>query len=109
MITITDSAKKHIQHIAKNSNADTVIFGVQGGGCSGFMYIWNVANKSDLYQDSYEFYTITDDIFLAVDDISYSYVNDCEVDYVEDLTGSRLVVNNPHAVSSCGCGESITF
>ena len=106
-ITITESAKQKIQTIAENNGVDTVIFGVEGGGCSGFMYKWNVANSADL--EEYEFIDISDDIKLATDAMSYMYVQGCTIDYVEDLTGSRLIVNNPLAVSSCGCGESVAF
>ena len=106
-ITITDTAKQKIQAIAENNSVDTVIFGVEGGGCSGFMYKWNVANSADL--DEYEFIDISDTVKLATDSMSYMYVQGCTIDYVEDLTGSRLIVNNPLAVSSCGCGESVAF
>ena len=106
-ITITESAKQKIETIAKNNSVDTVIFGVEGGGCSGFMYKWNVANSKDL--EEYEFIDISNDVKLATDAMSYMYVQGCTIDYVEDLTGSRLIVNNPLAVSSCGCGESVAF
>lgn len=106
-ITITDKAKQRIQHIAENTGADTLIFGVEGGGCSGFMYKWEVADRKDL--TDYEFIEITDKINLATDNMSYMYVQGSTIDYIEDLTGSRLVVENPLAVSSCGCGESVAF
>ena len=106
-ITITNAAKQKIKTIAENNGVDTVIFGVEGGGCSGFMYKWNVANSVDL--EEYEFIDISDTVKLATDAMSYMYVQGCTIDYVEDLTGSRLIVNNPLAVSSCGCGESVAF
>ena len=106
-ITITDSAKQRIQYIAENNSVDTVIFGVEGGGCSGFMYKWEIANSADL-QD-YEYIDISDNVKLATDSMSYMYVQGSTIDYVEDLTGSRLIVTNPLAVSSCGCGESVAF
>ena len=106
-ITITETAKQKIKTIAETNNCDTVIFGVEGGGCSGFMYKWNVANSADL--EEYEFIDVSDAVKLATDSMSYMYVQGCTIDYVEDLTGSRLIVNNPLAVSSCGCGESVAF
>jgi iron-sulfur cluster insertion protein len=106
-IEITEKAKQKIKSIASGNNVDTVIFGVQGGGCSGFMYKWDIAN-SDSVTD-HEFIEVGDNIKLATDAMSFMYVQGCTIDYTEDLTGSRLVVNNPLAVSSCGCGESITF
>ena len=106
-ITITDSAKQKIQNIAKINECDTVIFGVEGGGCSGFMYKWDVANRADL--EEYEYIDINENIKLATDNMSYMYIQGCTIDYIEDLTGSRLIVNNPLAVTSCGCGESVGF
>jgi len=106
-ITITDKAKQKIQTIADNNSVDTVIFGVEGGGCSGFMYKWDVANSADLVE--YEFIDISDNVKLATDSMSYMYVQGSTIDYVEDLTGSRLIVTNPLAVTSCGCGESVGF
>ena len=106
-ITITDKAKQKIISIALNASVDTVIFGVQGGGCSGFMYKWDIGNSKELHDC--EFIDIDNGIKLATDSMSYMYVQGSTIDYVEDLTGSRLVVDNPLAVSSCGCGESITF
>jgi len=47
-ITITEKAKQKISTIANSNSVDTVIFGVEGGGCSGFMYKWDVANSADL-------------------------------------------------------------
>ena len=108
-MNITDNAKKHLEKIANNNSADTVVFSVKGGGCSGFMYDWQVNNREDINEDVHEFVKIKEGLYLAVDDISWTYVCDCEIDYVEDLTGSSLVVNNPLAAGACGCGESITF
>lgn len=106
-ITITDSAKQKIKSIAESNGVDTVIFGVEGGGCSGFMYKWDIANSADL--NDYEYIDINNNIKLATDSMSYMYVQGCTIDYVEDLTGSRLIVSNPLAVTSCGCGESVGF
>lgn len=107
-IVITDKAKIKIQTIAESNGVDVVIFGVEGGGCSGFMYKWNLANSVDLDED-WQYINISDTVKLATDSMSFMYVQGCTIDYVEDLTGSRLVVNNPLAVSSCGCGESVAF
>jgi len=106
---ITNKAKQHIEYIANNQSKDTVVFSVVGGGCSGFMYDWGVNNRSEMNEDVYIFQEITEGLYLAVDDMSWQYVENCQVDYVEELTGSSLVVNNPLAVAACGCGESITF
>ena len=106
-ITITDKARAKIRTIADSNGVDTVIFGVEGGGCSGFMYKWDVANSADLVD--YEYIDIDDSVKLATDSMSYMYIQGCTIDYSEDLIGARLIVHNPLAVTSCGCGESVGF
>ena len=106
-VTITEKAKQKIKSIAFANDVDTVIFGVEGGGCSGFMYKWDIDKSENIL--NHEFIEIGDGIKLATDSMSFMYVQGCTIDYIEDLTGSRLVVNNPLAVSTCGCGESVTF
>ena len=106
-ITITDRARQKIRSIADTNGVDAVIFGVQGGGCSGFMYKWDVANSADI--SDCEFVDIDDTVKLATDSMSYMYIQGCTIDYSEDLIGARLVVHNPLAVTSCGCGESVGF
>jgi len=106
-ITITEKAKEKIVSIATSNNKDTVVFGVKGGGCSGFMYYWDIANSEDLTE--VEFIQVSDSVKLATDFMSFMYVQGCTIDFEEDLTGSRLIVNNPLAVGGCGCGESVAF
>lgn len=107
-IVITEKAKNKLLKIADDNKCDTIIFGVQGGGCSGFMYKWDTKNSVDL-DEEWMYITIKEHIKLATDTMSFMYVQGSTIDYVEDLTGSRLIVDNPLAVSSCGCGESINF
>jgi iron-sulfur cluster assembly protein len=45
-------------------------------------------------------------ITVLVDEMSIGYINGSEVDYVDSLMGAGFTVNNPNAVSSCGCGHS---
>ena len=77
---------------------------VQGGGCSGFSYGFTLdEEKSD---DDLEFaYT---GFTVLVDAMSMSYLNEAEIDYKDDLYGSNFTINNPNAVSTCGCGSSFS-
>ena len=75
---------------------------IQGGGCSGFMYGFSLEedrNEDDAVVEN-------DGIKLVVDPLSYQYLAGAEVDYKEDLQGSRFVINNPNAATTCGCGSS---
>ncbi|QGG81083.1 iron-sulfur cluster insertion protein ErpA [Litorivicinus lipolyticus] len=77
---------------------------VTGGGCSGFQYGFtfdDAVNEDDTQ-------VAVDDVTVLVDPLSYQYLVGSEVDYKEGLEGSRFVVNNPNATSTCGCGASFT-
>ena len=78
---------------------------VTGGGCSGFSYGFTfdeeVAEDDALFE--------RDGVRLVVDALSYPYLEGASVDYLEDLQGSRFVVNNPNAESTCGCGNSFAI
>jgi iron-sulfur cluster insertion protein len=78
---------------------------VEGGGCSGFTYKFmfdEIIAEDDTV-------TETDGVKLLVDPISFQYLSEAEIDYSEGgLSGSRFVIKNPNAKSTCGCGESFT-
>jgi iron-sulfur cluster insertion protein len=78
---------------------------VTGGGCSGFQYGFSfddqIAEDDTLAE--------CDGVRVAVDALSFQYLSGSEVDYLEDLSGSRFVVNNPNAETTCGCGSSFSI
>ncbi len=74
---------------------------VEGGGCSGFQYVWGLMNDNPDIKWSEPI----DDV-LVVDPLAELYILGSEIDYVTELGGSFLAVKNPTASSSCGCGES---
>ena len=77
---------------------------VQGGGCSGFQYVWDFKKNwpdvtwSEPYGDA-----------LVLDPMAEMYVAGCTIDYVTELGGAYLKVVNPNATASCGCGESFAI
>ena len=77
---------------------------VQGGGCSGFQYGFTFDEKVNDGDHQVEKNGVT----LVVDPMSYEYLMEAEVDYKESLEGSMFVINNPNAVSTCGCGSSFS-
>lgn len=77
---------------------------VQGGGCSGFQYGFTFDEKVNDGDHQVEKNGVT----LVVDPMSYEYLTEAEVDYKESLEGSMFVINNPNAVSTCGCGSSFS-
>ncbi|HDY98963.1 MAG TPA: iron-sulfur cluster insertion protein ErpA [Pseudomonas sabulinigri] len=77
---------------------------VTGGGCSGFQYGFTF--DDELAEDD----TIVEreGVKLIVDPMSFQYLAGSEVDYQEGLEGSRFVINNPNAATTCGCGSSFS-
>ena len=78
---------------------------VEGGGCSGFQYIFNFDTQKSNDDHSFE----KDGIVIIVDNISLELIKGGVLDYVEELIGSYFQVVNPNASSSCGCGTSFSI
>ena len=75
---------------------------VQGGGCSGFQYGFTFDESQN--EDDFDFNY--DTVKVLVDAMSMQYLQGAEIDYKEDIMGASFVINNPQAVSTCGCGSS---
>ncbi len=74
---------------------------VAGGGCSGLQYGMTL----DEEQEGDTVIPLSG-IKILVDEMSVGYIDGSEIDYVDSLMGAGFTVNNPNAVSSCGCGHS---
>ena len=75
---------------------------VQGGGCSGLSY-------GMMFEDNFYPQDVTveiEDVKLVIDPNSLAYMQGSEIDFVDSLMGGGFAINNPNAVSSCGCGHS---
>ena len=75
---------------------------VEGGGCSGFQYKFDLARSAEDADAVSE----TDGVSLVVDPVSLDLVAGSTVDYVESLGGAAFRVENPNAAAGCGCGSS---
>ena len=78
---------------------------ITGGGCSGFQYGFSFDEAAAEDDTAIE----RDGVTLLVDPMSFQYLVGSEVDYTEGLEGSRFVVNNPNATTTCGCGASFSI
>ena len=78
---------------------------VTGGGCSGFQYGFSF----DKSMDDEDTCVTENGANLVVDPLSLQYLAGSTIDYVEDLTGSKFIVKNPNAITTCGCGESFSI
>jgi iron-sulfur cluster assembly accessory protein len=103
VLSITPTAAEKVRELLEQENDPTLalrIF-VAGGGCSGLQYGMTLDEEQDgdtLIEQS--------GIKVLVDEMSLGYINGSQVDYVDSLMGAGFTVNNPNAVSSCGCGHS---
>lgn len=77
---------------------------VTGGGCSGFQYGFTFDEKVNDGDTTIN----KDEVTLVIDPMSLQYLVGGEVDYTEGLEGSRFLVNNPNATTTCGCGASFS-
>lgn len=102
MPTITPKAKIYITDTL--NPGEYFRFGVNGGGCSGFTYILDVDTK--ITDNDIKFSDLPPSI---VDEASIKYLYGCEIDLQDSAMNKMLVVKNPSAKASCGCGTSFAF
>lgn len=98
MITLTENARDYLSTTTKAHDKKYAYLAVNGGGCSGFQYEWNMTDDSKNN-------TLIENI-LVLDKTAEMFVIGCTVDYVKEFGGSYLKVINPNATAQCGCGES---
>jgi len=104
-ITLTESAAKRVAWIAARQSKPPILrLAVDGGGCAGFTYKFELAER----QEGDDAVAETDGVKLVVDPISLDLVRGSAVDFVEDLNGAAFKVLNPNAQSGCGCGSSFS-
>jgi iron-sulfur cluster insertion protein len=104
-ITLTPSAAKRVAWIAARQSKPAILrLAVDGGGCAGFTYKFELAEA----QSEDDSVAETDGVKLVVDPISLDLVRGSAVDFIEDLGGATFRVTNPNAASGCGCGSSFS-
>src|SRR5579885_3694995 len=103
IISMTPAAADKVRELLTQENDPELglrLF-VAGGGCSGLQYGMTL----DTTQDGDEIVEV-DGVRVFIDDMSAGYIMGSEVDYLDGLMGAGFTVNNPNAVSTCGCGHS---
>ncbi|QQF66649.1 iron-sulfur cluster insertion protein ErpA [Histophilus somni] len=106
-LTFTDAAANKVKTlISEEENTELKLrVYITGGGCSGFQYGFTFdekTNDGDLIVEN-------SGVKLVVDPMSLQYLVGGTVDYTEGLEGSRFIVNNPNASTTCGCGSSFSI
>ena len=101
-ITVTQNALNRINSVIEGEDASNFRVYVTGGGCSGFSYGFKFDKEIAFDDDVINFENFT----ILLDSMSYPYLFGSSLDYVEDLSGAKFIINNPNAKTTCGCGES---
>ncbi len=78
---------------------------VEGGGCSGFQYKFDMERA----QAEDDLVIARDGAVVLIDPVSLDYLAGSEIDFVDDLIGASFKINNPQAKASCGCGTSFSL
>ncbi|WP_269915438.1 iron-sulfur cluster insertion protein ErpA [Acinetobacter sp. HY1485] len=106
-LVITDNAAKKVRQLRDSEGNQALMLRVYvtGGGCSGFSYGFNFAETTNDDDAVFE----NGDVKTLVDSLSYQYLVGSVVDYIEGLEGSRFIVQNPNATTTCGCGSSFSI
>jgi len=106
-IDITESALLRIKDVMDSNNELGSKFRVYvtGGGCSGFQYGFKFDSEVAFDDDVIEY----DNFSILLDSMSYPYLFGSTLDFIEDLSGSKFIIENPNAKTTCGCGESFTI
>ncbi len=107
MINVSDTAATKITELLveeQKAGGGLRMF-VQGGGCSGFQYKFDVERA----QADDDLVIARDSAVVLVDPASVPFLAGSEVDFVDDLIGASFRVVNPNATASCGCGTSFSI
>ncbi len=103
LVNLTSIAAEKVRELLTQEDSTELglrVF-VAGGGCSGLQYGMTL----DEAQDGDEIFEAAG-VRILVDEMSSQYISGSEIDYVDSLMGAGFTVNNPNAVSTCGCGHS---
>jgi len=102
-LTLTLAAAERVGLIAGKQGRPAILrLSVEGGGCSGFQYKFDLADAAEAGDSVSE----TGGVKLVVDPVSLELIEGSTVDFVESLGGAAFKVENPQAASGCGCGSS---
>ena len=103
-ITLTQPAIDRVHEQRREKGRENLMLRVtvQAGGCSGFEYVFDL--DENINDDDQIF-----DGCVVIDGVSLSLLAGSEIDFVEELIGSDFKINNPNAVSGCGCGTSFAI
>jgi iron-sulfur cluster assembly accessory protein len=105
-LLLTERAARRINEIMAAEPAGSMLrISVNGGGCSGFQYAFDV----DRTRQDDDLVIEREGATVLVDQVSLQYMDGSVIDFVDDLIGQSFKIENPHATASCGCGTSFSL
>jgi len=105
-VTVSAAAAQRICDIGRAEGRPLMLrVAVDGGGCSGFQYRFDLVEGAELDDLRIE----RDGAAVLVDEVSLPLLKGSEIDFVDELAGAEFRVRNPNAKSSCGCGVSFSI
>lgn len=105
-VEVTASAAKRVAQILKSEAPGSALrVGVDGGGCSGFQYTFNIVQDAD----ADDLVLRRDGATVLIDPMSLELMKGSRIDFVDDLMGQAFKIHNPQATASCGCGTSFAL
>lgn len=104
-VVLTDRAARRVAKILSGESPGSALrVAVNGGGCSGFQYAFDITSERN-----------DDDLVIAregatvlIDSDSLAFLGGARIDFVDDLIGQAFKIDNPNATASCGCGTSFS-
>jgi iron-sulfur cluster assembly accessory protein len=104
-VIVTERAARRIGEILQSDPGAMLRVSVEGGGCSGFQYRFDV----DRAKTDDDVIIARDGVTVLIDSVSMQFLAGSQIDFVDDLIGASFKINNPQAKTSCGCGTSFSL
>jgi len=105
-IVLAASAAKRLAKLGAAEGKTLMLrVAVDGGGCSGFQYRFELVETAE--DDDLRIQA--DGQTALIDPVSVPFLKNSEIAHVDELAGAQFVVRNPNAASSCGCGVSFSI
>lgn len=105
-VAVTPRALKRVAEIVRAEAAAKLLrISVEGGGCSGFQYRFDLVEAPE----ADDLVIAGEGATIAIDRLSLDYMQGSEVDFVDDLIGQSFKIRNPQATAACGCGTSFAL
>lgn len=104
-VRVSESAARRISEIVASEPSSSMLrVSVEGGGCSGFQYRFDLVSE----READDLVLERDGATVLIDPVSLIYMEGAEIDFVDDLIGAAFKINNPKATAACGCGTSFS-